>query len=74
MKRRFLDIIKRETYNPNAFSELNHLDDTHRLIAVSEGRSQKYRMASLFTTINEKITRQTKQSKQQYKRAALMMV
>ena len=33
-------LIKRETYNPNAFSELNHLDDTHRLIAVSEGRSK----------------------------------
>jgi len=36
-------LIKRETYNPNAFSELDHLGDVQRLIAVSEGRTKNTR-------------------------------
>ena len=36
-------LIKRETYNPNAFPELDHLSDAHRLMAVSEGRSKNTR-------------------------------
>ena len=36
-------LIKRETYNPNAFPELDHLSDTYRLISVSENRTKNTR-------------------------------
>ena len=36
-------LIKRETYNPNTFPELDHLGDLQRLIAVSESRTKNTR-------------------------------
>jgi len=36
-------LIKRETYNPNAFPELDHLNDDQRLVAVSESRRENMR-------------------------------
>ena len=33
-----ISLIKRETYNPNVFEELDHFTDEERLIAFAEGR------------------------------------
>ncbi len=40
--KKFFDVqlIKRETYNPNAFPEFDDLSDLERLVAVSEGRTK----------------------------------
>lgn len=35
-----IELIKRETYNPNSFSEFYDLSDEERLIAVGEGRGK----------------------------------
>ena len=35
-----VELIKRETYNPNAFPEFDNLSDLERLVAVSEGRTK----------------------------------
>ena len=35
-----VELIKRETYRPNMFSEFDHLSDEERLVAVGEGREK----------------------------------
>ncbi len=38
-----ISLIKRETYNPNVFEELDHFTDEERLIAFAEGRDNNMR-------------------------------